>query len=105
MALRFGQMFTLFKGQGPRRFHYNTRYYDERKERIAKKMKLAKKLEENEKKGMYAKESMRESIRENWVRSEYSQATKSANYRVLIILIMLCIICYIIYSYMGYVDL
>lgn len=84
-----------------KKFNFTPRFYDERKDRIRKLKEVysdSSKLTPDEK-----QLQLRERIQSNWKANKtYSQKSKSANLRLIIILAILLLVAYLI---LGNVDL
>jgi len=92
---------TLFKlgRKYPKRFNYEPRFYNERKERIEKRTREIEaelKIEER----MQHDESFRnrQNEQENWLRFERTKRAKQSNIRLLVILFSLLFVTYLIFQ-------
>lgn len=73
-----------------RKFDYNPRYYDERKDRLTKKKEQFRKMESGEMSDEERRAMLRESMRGEWHRADYRQKQqKAANMRILILVALL----------------
>jgi len=84
---------SLFKTSQPKGFSFNPRYYDERKERIEKKLRVAKKeIELSKNNDTVVKGGLQSAWRQNKTHTE----RKKSNVRVLFIASILILIFYML---------
>lgn len=70
-----------------RKFDYNPRYYDERKERLNDRQERFRKLESGEISDEERREMLRENMRGEWMRADYRQKQRGAsNIRIFILI-------------------
>lgn len=87
------------------RFQYNPMYYNERKERLEKKKKQYKKLEDDAVSDDERKEYFKDSLKENWSRSGFRQSQqRSSNIRVLLLVGLILALGYFIFNGVDEVD-
>lgn len=73
-----------------RKFDYNPRYYDERKERLEKRKEQMRKIESGEMTAEERRELLRENMRGEWSRADYRQKQqKASNFRILILVLVI----------------
>lgn len=100
MKLRF-----LNKTIQHRQFDYSPLYFDERKDRLNKKKELYSKLETGELSEDDRREMLRNSIREEWSRTEHrKELNKKANIRILLLIALILILGYFIFNGVDQVD-
>lgn len=88
-----------------RRFDYNPRYYDDRKEAIERKKEYYEKLKTGELSDDERRTMFRESLKGELTRGEYRQGqNRSANIRVLILIAVLTALGYFIFNGLDDVD-
>ncbi len=86
---------SFFKSHAPKRFEYQPRYYDERKERLAEMKKKYEETGDGEYRRRITKENFREAMRSEW-RQERGNKTRSSNLRLAVIVAILALIAYLI---------
>jgi len=86
-APRIPKMFGIYTKK-PSQFEYTPRYYDERKEKLDKRVAQIKKEVENEKNNSQPAD-VKSSIDENWGATYRNRNTNTINKRVIIYLIVL----------------
>lgn len=88
-----------------RRFDYNPRYYDERKERLEKKRRQFERAESGDLSPEERKEMLRQSMRGEWERADFRQKQqKSSNIRIMILVVLLFGLCYFLFFGVDEVD-
>ena len=88
-----------------RRFDYNPRYYDDRKESLAQKKEYYEKVESGELSDDERRSNFRDSLRGELTRGEYRQGqNRSANIRVILLIIVLTALGYFIFNGLDDVD-
>jgi len=88
-----------------RRFDYQPRYYDERKERLERKKKQYERVKSGELTPEERREMLRESMRGEWERADYRQRQRStSNIRMFILVLILAGLCYLLFFGADQVD-
>jgi hypothetical protein len=88
-----------------RKFDYQPRYYDERKERLDRKKRQFQRLESGELTREERREMLRESMRGEWERADYrKRQQQSANIRIFVLVLLLCGLCYFLFFGVDEVD-
>ncbi len=88
-----------------KRFHYNTRYYDERKEALDQKREYYDKARNGELSDDERRSMFRSNLNSELSRGEYRQSqNRSANIRVLVLIGALLALGYFIFNGVGKVD-
>jgi hypothetical protein len=92
MKLKFFSKVNSYK-----RFHFNPRIYDERKERI--EAMVAKYKDQQDISVNQRRENLKLSISDTWGRGEYRQKqTKSSNIRIILIILLITLGIYLIFN-------
>ncbi len=92
----------LFKTRGPKQFHFQARYYDERKERMLKRREqLKRELAAEAKLSNEDKAEYQSMIKGSMRSRSYRQASAKSNRRLMIILAGLILICFWLWNQMG----
>lgn len=88
-----------------RKFDYQPRYYDERKERLERKKKQYERAESGEMTAEERREMLRESMRGEWERADYRQRQRnSSNIRIFVLVLLLVGLCYFLFFGIDEVD-
>lgn len=88
-----------------RRFDYNPRYYDDRKEAIERKKEYYEKMKTGEISDDERRAMFRDTLKGELTRGEYRQVqNKSANIRVIVLIIVLVALGYFIFNGLDDVD-
>lgn len=88
-----------------RKFDYNPRYYDERKERLQKRRHQFERMESGEMSDEERRDMLRESMRGEWQRADYrQQQQKAANIRIIILVAVLFALGYFLFYGVDQVD-
>ena len=97
-APKLPSVFKLTEHNRYKRFTYEPRTFDERKQRLDKRKKeIEKELEIEKKLGKKYEEHLRESINDSWTRRETRRVQRNSSLRVLLILAALLTIVYYLY--------
>jgi hypothetical protein len=81
-----------------RKFDYQPRYYDERKDRLEKRKEQLRRAESGEMTPEERREMMRESMRGEWERADYRQTqTRSSNVRIFTLVVVLVGLLYFLF--------
>jgi len=81
-----------------RKFDYNPRYYDERKERLEHRKAQFDRLESGEMSAEERRAILRESMRNEWTRADYRQRQqRSSNIRILILVAIILVLGYFLF--------
>lgn len=93
-------MFKVFKTPQHKEFTYTPRYYDEREEKLAQKVKDLERKTDNlsERDRAIRADQMKEKISENWVRKDYKAMKRRSAMSMVVILGFLAIILYYLYT-------
>lgn len=98
-APKLPSIFKLTEHNRHKRFHYEPRTFDERKERLEKKRKeIEKELNIERRLGKKYEEHLREKITDSWSRRETRRQQRNSGIRLLLILAALLILLYLIYD-------
>ncbi len=96
---RIPSVFKLTKYNQPRRFNYEPRTFDERKERLEKRQReVERELERDQRLGEKREAYLRESIQDSWAKRETRRQNRNSGRRLLLILAALIIILYLLYT-------
>ncbi|NVK63996.1 MAG: hypothetical protein HWE22_05385 [Flavobacteriales bacterium] len=88
-----------------KRFHYNSRYYDERKEALDQKKEYYRKMSNGELSDDDRRSMFRANLNSELSRGEYRQSqNRSANIRVLVLIVVLLALGYFIFNGVSEVD-
>lgn len=88
-----------------KRFDYNPRYYDDRKEALTQKKEYYEKLRSGELSDEERRTKLRDNFRGELSRGEYRQGqNRSANIRVLVLIVALTALGYLIFNGVDEVD-
>ena len=88
-----------------KRFDYNPRYYDDRKEALAQKKEYYEKMKNGELSEDERRSMFRDSLKGELTRGEYRQGqNRSANIRVLLLVVVLTALGYLIFNGLDDVD-
>lgn len=88
-----------------KRFDYNPRYYDDRKEALAQKREYYEKVKSGELSDDERRSKFRDNLKGELTRGEYRQGqNRSANIRVLLLIIVLTGLGYFIFNGLDDVD-
>lgn len=88
-----------------RKFDYNPRYYDERKERLARKQEQFERIESGEMSAEDRRALLRESMRNEWTRADYRQRQqRSSNIRIFMLVLILLALGYFLLFGIDQVD-
>ncbi len=88
-----------------KRFDYNPRYYDERKESLVQKKEYYEKIQSGELSDNERRAKFRENFKGELSRGEYRQGqNRSANIRVILLIIVLTALGYFIFNGLDDVD-
>ena len=88
-----------------RKFDYNPRYYDERKDRLQKRKEEFERMESSEITPEERREMLRENMRGEWMRADYrQQQQKAANMRIVILVLVILGLGYFILYGIDNVD-
>jgi hypothetical protein len=88
-----------------KRFDYNPRYYDDRKEALAQKKEYHEKLKSGELSDDERRSMFRDSLKGELTRGEYRQGqNRSANTRVILLIVVLTALGYFIFNGLDDVD-
>lgn len=88
-----------------KRFEYTPMYYDERKERLAKKVKQHDTTQYEALSDVEKREIFKENLRDNWSSSKVrQQGRKSANVRTLVLIALIVALGYFIFNGLDQVD-
>ena len=88
-----------------RRFDYNPRYYDERKETLAQKKEYYEKMKSGELSDDDRRTAFRESFKSELSRGEYRQGqNRSANIRVILLIVVIVALGYFVLNGLDDVD-
>ncbi|MEM9051504.1 MAG: hypothetical protein AAGC47_05580 [Bacteroidota bacterium] len=97
-APKLPSVFKLTEHNRYKRFNYEPRTFDERKQRLEKRKKeIEKELAIEKKLGKKYEEHLRESINDSWTRRETRRVQRNSSLRVLLILAALLTIVYYLY--------
>ena len=89
----------------PKRFDYNPRYYDERKERVKQRQEHYRKLSEGSYNDNERRENFKDNIRAEWSRSQVRQHhRRSSNMRTMILVALILALGYFIFNGVDEVD-
>lgn len=91
--------FGLFKTPAHRRFNYEPRYYDERREELERKIKRhqeMKELSESEESSLRARYSMQQKIEDSW-QPTYRKQSNRSTMRLIVILGALVTLAYLLF--------
>lgn len=92
----------LFKSKGPKSFHFQPRYYDEQKERIAKRRaQIKRELVAEEKLDKNQKDLFNRLERRHRSHVSYRKSAKRSNIRITLILVMLLAILFWLWNESG----
>lgn len=87
------------------RFNYNPMYYDERQERLERKKRQYRSLENEPVSEERRKELFRENLQEGFSRAKYRQTQqRSSNLRVVILIGIIVVLGYFIFNGVDQVD-
>jgi len=96
---RIPSLFKLSKYNEPKRFSYEPRTYDERKENLEKRKRaIEKEMEREGRLGKDYETHLRESIHDSWARRETRRQNRNSGRRLLLILAVLVVIMYFIFT-------
>ncbi len=102
-APRIPSLFKFGRTNGPKRFEFQTRYYDEQKERMKERYdRLKLEVSEEELTRTQTRDRMRAAIDQKWKRGQYQKASALQRIRVLIIVLILGLGSY--YLYLKYFN-
>lgn len=94
--------FSLFKLPNKyKKFEFTPRYYDERKERLDKKLKEYDSVNTAEAESKRREIKFRAETKKSWMDSDFSRANKRANFRLVLILIIVLIGVYFLFQYLD----
>lgn len=91
--------FKLFKTPNHRRFDYNPRYYDERKEELERKIKrhqAMKELSGEDEEALRARYRMQQTIDDKW-KPNYRKQSSRSTMRLIIVLGVLFFLAYLLF--------
>lgn len=85
---------SFFKTKKPNQFHYEPRYYNERKEKMQERYnRIARELNENKNEAT-DQEAFRSTLRQSWESSRNSNAGHKLNYRIVLYIFALTALAY-----------
>lgn len=97
-APRIPSLFKFGRTSGPKRFHFPTRYYDERKERLEERYEQLKlEMSKDELTREQIRDRMKAAIQDKWKRNNYHRGNVFRQARVLLIFVILTLIAYYIF--------
>lgn len=102
MAMRFKFLNNTLQN---RRFDYTPMYYDERKERLENKKRQFEKINNGELNDDERRQMFKESMRNEWSRTEIRQShTRSANLRTILLIGLILALGYFIFYGLEDID-
>ncbi len=88
-----------------KQFGYSPVYYDERKERLARKKEQYRKLEEGEMSSDERREILRGNLRQEFSRADYrKREQKTSNIRILLLIGVILALGYLVFNGMDDID-
>ncbi len=103
-APRLPSLFKLREHNSIKKFDYQPRTFDERKERLEKRRKeIEEEMEREKGLGTTYESHLRERISESWHRKETRRQQRNSGSRLLLILAALLVILYLIFKKFGFI--